>query len=171
MKSANFVFGTSSRDGPKGASQPGPGQYSPDDPNMVSVRFGFGTSTRGPVAKRSSGPGPGSYETRAGLEGAPKYTVAARRTQSAGAAVPGPGQYQQGAVKSVQEAAPKWGFGTSNRGGLSSTNRTPGPGQYEQKTQIGSGPGYSMKSRRAGGVGANTPGPGAHGGQYTQFGY
>mmetsp|Transcript_58499 Transcript_58499/g.128259 ORF Transcript_58499/g.128259 Transcript_58499/m.128259 type:complete len:224 (+) Transcript_58499:115-786(+) len=171
-KSPNFVFGTSGRDGPRGASQPGPGQYTPDDPNRVSARYGFGTSSRGGIGSKSSGPGPGSYETRANMDGGPKYTAAPRRAQSAGANAPGPGAYQAtNSVKSTLETSPKWGFGTSQRQGLSSVNRTPGPGQYEAATKIGDAPKYSMKPRRTAGGNAQTPGPGAHGGQYTQFGY
>mmetsp|Transcript_12755 Transcript_12755/g.30526 ORF Transcript_12755/g.30526 Transcript_12755/m.30526 type:complete len:225 (+) Transcript_12755:56-730(+) len=170
-KSPNFVFGSSSRDGGRGAAQPGPGQYSPDDPNITSTRYGFGTSTRGPISRRSGGPGPGSYEARSTLEGGPKYTAAPRRSQSAGSAVPGPGQYGKDSVRAVQEASPKWGFGTSQRQGMSSVNRTPGPGQYEAATKMGEAPRYSMKARRVPGGNSNTPGPGAHGGQYTQFGY
>jgi len=169
-----FGFGSSSRDGLMGVSQPGPGQYKPEDPNMVSARWGFGTSTRGPIGKTSSGPGPGAYELRSTLSGS-KWTTSARRIASTGSlGTPGPGQYATHLITSgpTFESAPRYGFGSSGRSRVG-TNKAPGPGTYELPNSSGS-PRWSLRGRWPSNTPSphkSSPGPGAHGGQYTQFGY
>lgn len=178
QKSPSYQFGSGARDGSSSAGQPGPGQYTPFDPNMTTPKYGFGTSTRGSInGRRSQTPGPGTYEYRSGLADAPKYTAAPRRGHDSKApGTPGPGAYKP-IDGSVADNAPRWGFGTSSRTGLSSLSGTPGPGTYTQGTLLGgscttiNAPKYSMKPRRTSVAKSNTPGPGAHGGSYTQFGY
>jgi len=177
QRAPNFVFGSGARDGNSGLGAPGPGQYSPFDPNESAPKFGFGTSTRGAISgRRSQTPGPGTYDQRSGLEGGPKYTAAPRRgNESRAPGVPGPGAYKpiDGAAS---EVAPKWGFGSSSRSGLTTLSGTPGPGTYNQESLLtgsatkASCPKYSMKPRRTDVHSINTPGPGAHGGAFTQFG-
>jgi len=40
--------------------QPGPGNYNPSDPNIVSSRWGMGTSKRNDLAMSNCYPGPGN---------------------------------------------------------------------------------------------------------------
>jgi len=172
------MFGTSSRDGPLGGFAPGPGQY--NSKTMISdgtPKFGFGTSTRGELGKRSGTPGPGTYDVRKNLDGLQVSLSARFSNEGRRAKTPGPGTYN---VKdNTLEASPQFGFGTSRRPSLGVTSKAPGPGTYAQETALGgnisfhSSPKYSMKPRRDldSSKKNSTPGPGAHGGQFTTFGY
>lgn len=175
-RSSRVVFGTSGRSDASKTSVPGPGQYAPKEVNlMASPRFGFGTAKRDGLVGKSSTPGPGAYATHSviGAEGS-KYSVTGRRNDKEMMTLtPGPGAYQPSdAARAGNDKYPAWSFGTSARAGLSGSKATPGPGQYEMFSKIGSGPAFSMKARRDVTNRHNiTPGPGAHGGLYTQFGY
>ena len=57
------------RDGKFGHQMPGPGQYNPFDPNMSTPKYGFGTAGRGGLGRKSSAPGPGTYEAAPGNDG------------------------------------------------------------------------------------------------------
>jgi hypothetical protein len=89
-----FSFGSTSRDGYHGIGNPGPGQYTPVDPNHCTPKFGFGTSGRGGLARRSTTPGPGTYDAAPGNVG-PRFTAAGRRSgESKAPPAPGPGAYK-----------------------------------------------------------------------------
>lgn len=185
-RSARFVFGSSTRDGLgiDGGKCPGPGSYTPNTlpVDEVRPRWGFGTSTRDELGKvKGAAPGPGTYSfaDTVGSRGGPQYTATPRRNydgaENARRALPGPGAYSEvgKAKEAVNIASPRWGFGTSVRQPLASATQAPGPGAYRQSNTLGSAaPKYSMGARRV--IPDNTkgtPGPGAHGGAFTQFGY
>eukprot|EP00397_Hematodinium_sp_SG-2012_P061310 GEMP01080980.1.p1 GENE.GEMP01080980.1~~GEMP01080980.1.p1 ORF type:complete len:232 (+),score=41.16 GEMP01080980.1:122-817(+) len=171
------MFGTSSRDGPGGGFAPGPGQY-----NSKSVlsegtpKYGFGSSQRSGLARRSQTPGPGSYDVRKGMDGL-QISLSGRFGESRRARTPGPGAYSSN--DSTYEQSPKFCFGTSLRPDLQLATKNPGPGTYQAMSALGgnvvfqSPPKYSMKPRREmlKTSAHSTPGPGAHGGQFTTFGY
>jgi hypothetical protein len=171
----SFAFGSSVRDGKFGHQIPGPGQYTPFDPNMTTPKYGFGTAGRGGLGRKSNYPGPGTYEPTSGNDG-PRFTAAGRRDRSSKApATPGPGAYKPN-LDAAYDAGPKWGFGSSARTGMMTMSGTPGPGTYSLGSTLGgaphlaSAPKYSMKPRRPMGKSQSGPGPGAHGGAFTQFG-
>jgi len=176
-KASRVVFGTSQRETIRTTTVPGPGQYAPGDHLASSPRFGFGTAKRQGMARMNGNPGPGAYQPAGvlGTEGA-KYSVTGRREEKDRTIqTPGPGTYQpKDDGRAGVEKPPTWSFGTSPRAGIAGGHHmTPGPGAYEPKSQMGKGPAFSIKARRAEGPGGTglTPGPGAHGGMYTQFGY
>lgn len=170
-KSPSFGFGTAPRDSARHAPSPGPGQYTPGDASVKNAKYGFGTSTRGSMRQgRWNNPGPGSYSLTPGVgnEG-PKYTAGGKRGNDRNLNTPGPGAYQPGDSRSNVHQSPKWGFGTSPRE-VRSSRTSPGPGAYNAAPAF-EGPKYTMSARRDLIKQANSPGPGAHGGPYTQFGY
>lgn len=169
-KAPQYGFGCAPRDNMRPMSAPGPGQYQPKDPNNVSSKYGFGTAQRKGAPLRVDMPGPGAYNLQ-GLVGSdgPKYSAAKRRDMNRSSATPGPGTYQPADNStSIVGAPPRWGFGTSPREGRSLGN-VPGPGAYMNSSAL-SGPKYSLRSRLDMPRHVTTPGPGAHGGVYTQFG-
>lgn len=175
-RSSRVVFGTGQRETTRMTTVPGPGQYAPQD-HSTSPRFGFGTAKRQPLAGKTGTPGPGAYSKMSviGAEGA-KYSVTGRRAeQDRMTNVPGPGTYQPNdSSRAGVDKQPTWSFGTSPRAGIVSgtSGPSPGPGAYESKNMMGAAPAYSIKARREINNKMNiTPGPGAHGGMYTQFGY
>lgn len=175
-------FGTSNREPTGSFNPPGPGTYEPSDPRNPQPKYKFGTSNR-PGQVKSSNPGPGSYEVaseigaKKDVHHTPKYTGTPRgKVQPS--KTPGPGSYEQSVAATTQNA-PKFGFGTAKRTGeLGAGAGTPGPGTYSHATTM-SGAKFSLQSRRQfeshpkgrGGAANITPGPGAHGGSFTQFGY
>jgi len=171
-KSPQYGFGGASRDGNRASPAPGPGQYSPSDPSTVSTQYGFGTSSRKGGASRGDQPGPGAYNVGAqvGAEG-PKYSASPRRDWVPDAVTPGPGTYQPPDPSAAgDKSSPKWGFGTSGREARARpTAANPGPGAYTSESKL-AGPQYSMRGRVDPNRVAPTPGPGAHGPVYTQFG-
>ena len=77
--------------------------------------------------------------------------------------VPGPGAYTPGLKRSDADA-PKWGFGTSQRGKLQapSASKNVGPGQYQIPQRAVEGPQYLIgqinhKIKKYGSI---SPGPG-----------
>lgn len=171
-KGANWVFGTSTRENGAGYQAPGPGAYTPRDPIAeVCPKYGFGSAQRGSgEGRHHATPGPGTYDPAREGRG-PKYTCAPRRPKVNKDSQPGPGAYE--ALPGARhQSPPSWGFGTSNRQPLDSTNqKAPGPGTYAHGSTL-IGPKYSIQSRRALKERVKpTPGPGAHGGIVTQFGY
>jgi hypothetical protein len=73
---------------------------------------------------------------------------------------PGPGNYQTSLID--KKDAPKYGFGSSERGNGKDLNGTfPGPGQYKLRDITGNdGPGASMHQKLKNMKGMLTPGPG-----------
>lgn len=182
-RTPSWGFGTSGREMSRSGSAPGPGQYAPKASQKAAAPFyGFGSSVRAGVGGFNGvTPGPGSYAPNytATRQDAPKYSTTPRRDggsavkQHQSSATPGPGSYASGNRRNG--GSPEWGFGTSGRG-RNGNSGTPGPGSYQSRELIGGGPKYTMRNRAeengivVGGL-DSTPGPGAFGGQYTQFGY
>lgn len=167
-------FGTSHRDASGSFNPPGPGTYEPTDPRNLQPKYKFGTSQRpGQTNSKIQNPGPGSYELASDLGQGPKYTVSARGSAAKNNKNPGPGAYERDDGATTQKA-PKYGFGSSMRqGALGASSGTPGPGTYSHGTSL-SGSKFSMQTRRqfeSRSKSQATPGPGAHGGPFTQFGY
>jgi len=174
-----YGFGTSARDPSEiraaQAAAPGPGQYKPvARPRSATPNYSFGSSNQRGALSNSGTPGPGSYVPNVGpTKGAvPQYTATPRREAGRLAmghmATPGPGSYQADGRADV-EKSPAWGFGTSMREN-NNCEYSPGPGAYSGNANR-QGPAYTMRSRWDGGRHDDTPGPGAHGGMHTQFGY
>lgn len=183
-RAAQFVFGSSTRDGFGGSKMPGPGTYAPrqDTISDVAPSWGFGTSLRNQMARESNqAPGPGTYAHASSVGGGgPLYTATPRRSYQVGSGqslAPGPGAYGGvlGGKEATTLASPRWGFGTSQRQPLSNAGQAPGPGAYGVQNHGSLGkyaPKYSIGARRNQlGETKDTPGPGAHGGAFTQFGY
>lgn len=170
-RAPQYGFGCAPRDNLRPMSAPGPGQYHPKDPTQISAQYGFGTAVRKAGAPlRGDMPGPGAYNlgSLVGSEG-PKYSAAKRREMNRSTATPGPGTYQPGdGNNSMVGSPPRWGFGTSPREGRT-LGAVPGPGAYMNNSTL-TGPKYSLRSRLEVPRHQSTPGPGAHGGVYTQFG-
>lgn len=173
-RAPSYGFGTSTREGCRPNTAPGPGQYAPQArPKSATPQYRFGTSQRGPSGL-SATPGPGSYapDVTATRQAAPGYTATPRRDSGRRAAVPtpGPGAYQASA-RADAEKPPAFGFGTGARDHWA-YNQTPGPGAYDVAKIDHEGPSYSMRHRSdVGGPISDTPGPGTHSGLSTQFGY
>jgi len=183
-KASRTLFGSSQRDANRSTAGPGPGQYTPafDNLKSLSPRFGFGTSVRAASARYAT-PGPGAYDPSSAVanESRPKYSMRIRTGASdKKGASPGPGAYSVptvthgafgGSSKAVQQASPKWGFGTAARSTSNPGKGTPGPGTYDgQKSGNARAPAYTIRSRYADlSSRTQTPGPGAHGDVYTQF--
>jgi len=179
-----YGFGSSNRDkGGLAATSPGPGAYGASESygskRPHSAGPAFGRARRG-LGNGSGTPGPGSYvpnvnSTRPQF---PRHTCTPRRDGADLArrvcTTPGPGSYghsgNAGSESPVSKAAPRWGFGTSNRG-VRANGENPGPGQYDLRSRTG-GPRFSIRCKNEeSSTVCPTPGPGAFGGMYTQFGY
>lgn len=171
-RAPGFAFGSASREIIDKQRVPGPGSYSHrhymgSEGNCFSC-----TPRRVKGAAAIDQPGPGAHNLK-GLVGTtgPKFTATPRRGDPSKAAAPGPGAYNQG-DDALFQAAQKSSFGTSTRPTIGESSKTPGPGTYNHKEHVGfHGQQYSMQSRREGVKLQTTPGPGAHGGHFTQFGY
>lgn len=175
-KSARFGFGTAQRSTAYEKQVPGPGSYGhkgvigQEGPafTIVSRRENALDNT-----KKKDMPGPGAHNLPdlVGKTG-PAYTGTPRRPEAAPTVVPGPGAYNQ-EDSVISDGKPKWGFGTAQRPGIEKKGgETPGPGTYAQGGLMGKlSPQYSMQARREAAKTTQTPGPGTHGGSFTQFGY
>mmetsp|Transcript_80273 Transcript_80273/g.126600 ORF Transcript_80273/g.126600 Transcript_80273/m.126600 type:complete len:241 (+) Transcript_80273:76-798(+) len=182
-RAAAWGFGTSKKDSARPQSAPGPGQYGHESlrffTKQASPSHAFGSSKRDQAAatgyNQSSSdftPGPGSYNSNSHVtrHTQPRYTATPRRPESASKAeTPGPGAYNRGATLPDSRDSPKWRFGSEARGNKNS-NGNPGPGSYSARDYMGSGgPKFSMMGKHDKERKIETPGPGAHGGLYTQF--
>lgn len=163
-------FGTSNRDGRGFVGQPGPGAYTPIDPNWTAKKVNFGSEKRLGMGSRSSTPGPGQYDTRGGMDGLMKSMSA--RFENGGSMgrrsnTPGPGRYDP-SRKQLDQSEPRWGFGTASRPDLLSTSKSPGPGTYTPNSTCidPTCPKYTLKPRRNNLQSAKTDGIGP---TYTQF--
>lgn len=149
---------------------PGPGQYKIQTrPRSAAPHYRFGTSPRGGMPS-SSTPGPGAYNPNTGVvrSATPQYTATPRRDKIISYHdTPGPGAYMG---ERPDQDGPAFGFGTAERGNRNE-DFGPGPGAYHTHGVDG-GPSYTMRFRSEyEGPMHETPGPGAHAGMYTQFGY
>lgn len=75
---------TPRRDKYNPSASPGPGNYEPADPNIVSPKWGMGTAKRDGIADGNAVPGPGHYRNESTLAG-PKYTMRGKSQQRSGA--------------------------------------------------------------------------------------
>lgn len=166
-KSPSHGFGGAPRDSNNKNAQPGPGQYQPEDPNNTSSKYGFGTSNRKGAPRRQDQPGPGSYNLGDTVGSGPGYSVAGRRETKSDSHTPGPGAYQP-AAEGCDKKSPQWGFGTADRE-VKVNGISPGPGAYRADAKK-EGPQYSFRGRSEAARINSTPGPGAHGAPYSQFG-
>jgi len=163
-----FGFGSSNRDGRAFVGQPGPGAYTPIDPNWTAKKVNFGSEKRLGLGSRSSTPGPGTYDTRGGMEGLQK-SISGRLDGGAmgrRSLTPGPGQYNPNF--SSTESAPRYGFGSASRPNLLGASKMPGPGTYTPNCDAieQSPPRYTLKPRRNPLKSSESPGIGP---TYTQF--
>mmetsp|Transcript_56844 Transcript_56844/g.165000 ORF Transcript_56844/g.165000 Transcript_56844/m.165000 type:complete len:230 (+) Transcript_56844:143-832(+) len=173
-----FGFGSSTRDHPsRPITAPGPGQYAPSPrPKSTPPQHRFGTSARA-GGNGNGTPGPGAYAPvhSAVKQASPGFSLTPRRERHRAMRMeqaPGPGAYQS-RLRPDAKKPPSWGFGTSGRD-RNYSSQTPGPGSYDVARPNSHGPAYSLQNRYAPGRhghASDTPGPGAHGGLYTQFGY
>jgi ankyrin repeat protein len=164
-------------------AQPGPGQYSPNDPNLIAgAKFGFGTSLRS--ASKSTvheTPPPGTYDVKGGVGSGCGYTQRGKPKPlvEMGMDSPGPGAYNPS--MKVFEHGARFSFGNASRDGGGPTGNDlncPGPGAYQvQKTLGHHAPKFSIVSRPLGWDSAGSsavrrmPGPGAYNAHITSFGY
>ena len=101
-----------------------------------------------PLKEATHVPGAGAYDpsperTKKGL---PSYSMKMKLGSSllSNNKNPGPGNYE--AHLNNKKAAPKFGFGSSVRGGIRN-NGSPGPGAYKLNSSIGDVPAYAMPNR------------------------
>jgi len=182
-----YGFGSCARDQGLSMASPGPGAYGANESHGSkrphSAGPAFGRARRG-LGNGGGTPGPGAYvpnvnSTRPQF---PRHTCTPRRDGSVvrrRCSTPGPGTYgdlsggrgNDSPLGTPLSSAPRWGFGTSNRG-IRANGQNPGPGQYDLRSRAG-GPRFSIRCRNelSSSVICPTPGPGAFGGMYTQFGY
>lgn len=169
--SQRYGFGTSSRDGKSFVGVPGPGAYTPFDPNITAPRWVMGSESRLGMVRRSQTPGPGTYDTRGNMDGLQK-SMSGRFESKRSHSNPGPGKYNPFHAQ-TEDAEPRWAFGTSSRPELLGTSKSPGPGTYEALSTLSGNPvisncpKYTLKPRRNPLKSADTPGPKF--GPYTQF--
>jgi len=166
-----YGFGVSSRL-PLGKEKvPGPGAY--DHEPVIGAKGQSWSLTprrrdKAPAARDL--PGPGAHNLGTFVGQGPKYTASPRKSESRKAPLPGPGDYHH-TDQPTSERHPRWGFGTSQRPNVKTSAHlaTPGPGAYLANPQLGTGPKYSMKARLNSQRPDASPGPGAHGGQWSSF--
>eukprot|EP00930_Biecheleria_cincta_P032438 TRINITY_DN22512_c0_g2_i1.p1 TRINITY_DN22512_c0_g2~~TRINITY_DN22512_c0_g2_i1.p1 ORF type:complete len:232 (-),score=29.23 TRINITY_DN22512_c0_g2_i1:32-727(-) len=179
-KVTNVSFGSSVRVNDKkwkdGA--PGPGAYSPFDPNQGTAMWGFGTQDRLPKKKAIVSPPPGTYQMPSSLtkractfagkpEGKPDLSQG-----------PSPGSYAPNwnqVVRSVSNV----NFGSEKRENAAtfkSLSDAPGPGNYPVLNELGGNitthisPAYTMTSRRKPPRNDSDLSPGPSFTQISQFG-
>ena len=90
-------------------------------------------------------PGAGTYnpDTSKIMKNLPSFSMKAKLGSSlqGNSFAPGPGNYEVH-LKNKRDA-PKFGFGSSKRGGMASKNVSPGPGSYSLQSTVGNVPSYS----------------------------
>eukprot|EP00438_Fugacium_kawagutii_P033519 Skav222494 [mRNA] locus=scaffold1835:453666:474268:- [translate_table: standard] len=68
-KTPSWSIGGASKGGKDWAPMPGPGAYTPSNPDFVSPKWGFTNDNRLKPNKMSKTPGPGQYELKSTLQG------------------------------------------------------------------------------------------------------
>ncbi|CAE6927906.1 unnamed protein product [Symbiodinium sp. CCMP2592] len=155
-------FGSAARDKAGMAlASPGPGAYGASESygskRPRSAGPVFGRAARGLGSGRDT-PGPGSYvpnvnSTRPQF---PRHTCTPRRDGADWghrkcSTTPGPGTYGHGGAAGagsespVSKSAPRWAFGTADRG-VRANGENPGPGQYDLRSRV-AGPKFSIRCR------------------------
>mmetsp|Transcript_59527 Transcript_59527/g.134186 ORF Transcript_59527/g.134186 Transcript_59527/m.134186 type:complete len:225 (+) Transcript_59527:132-806(+) len=165
-RSSSFSMGASSREGGKAwSTMPGPGAYTPVNPNLTAPRWAFSTDSRLRAGKKASTPGPGRYHSNTTGMGGVEMSFSGRPDGKRRSHTPGPGAYKPSHEPCSHIAsAPKLSFGASSRTELK-MSKTPGPGSYESFSAMGGNPAmktaakYSMKGRYNPPASDITPGP------------
>lgn len=101
---------------PKGKLGPGPGGYAADKAKKQNFSYSMGGKLEDiEFKKKAYVPGPGQHnpELRSDIPST-KFGTGQRGKLGGDSIAPGPGAYGQDSSK-IQKAAPKFGFGTSNR--------------------------------------------------------
>lgn len=156
------VGGKKKYDGP--GAIPGPGAYTPFDPNQTTPKFGFGTGPRIPKSRPEQAPPPGTYESHGSTLSKRDCGMASRQTGGRAMSVPGPGAYSED-INPTREKAPSVGMGSGLRTDAFKDQRLPGPGAYDSKTMLCTNPiakgscSFTFKSRRRPVKADATPGP------------
>lgn len=144
----SYKMGTGERqdcyDKKKARNEPGPGNYDLN-PAAFSNKAKFHYGSKLKDQSRLQVPGAGTYDPNGSTsKKAPSYGMGLKLKgdMASKEGVPGPGQYANTAEKTKQ-AAPTWGFGSSQRKGFSKTD-TPGPGQYYIPVHVADVPDFQM---------------------------
>lgn len=147
-------------DNKKQHDEPGPGSYSPLDPNQTRSQFGFGTASRMPKNKKSAAPPPGTYEVSGAGLSKKGVMMASRMAGGRSMSVPGPGAYTS-SIDYTKESSPSIGMVKDKRRPLVLDTKVPGPGTYGAPGSLtGWGaPAFSMKGKYRMGKSDSTPGP------------
>lgn len=154
---AKWGFGSSTRKGlGKSDGGPGPGEYTPRDPTVVSTKSVMGVSARKSdfAPDLAFTPGPGAYSPVAIKDTVKRAAVLAQKANrmeklsDGNLESPGPAAYACSRADPVRVRAPSHGFGTASRN-TDTANKllVPGPGTYEPK-QRSKGPKISITPRR-----------------------
>lgn len=173
--SPSFAFGSSKRDVFKDlAGIPGPGNYTPFDPNQSAPKWGFGGGHRLPPTKDKGVPPPGSYKLPGAIE-SKNVSIKSRPQPKRSSSQPGPGAYMP--FHNQTEHAPgRVVMGSEDRSKSNFTKSyscAPGPGTYKDMKELGgnictrSCPNFSMQSRRRPPKNETSPGPCLT--EYSQF--
>lgn len=160
----------------KFAGAPGPGSYTPYDPNEKKIVFGFGSASRIPKDRNKEGhepKDPFKYCKSKDLDATGKTMAGrgsgGRRTLEE----PGPGAYKPNFVQ-TEPAEPRWGAGTGGRSNWQGVNKNPPPWHYKglpastlgQNATSQSSPSFSLVGRKKPLRGDNYPSPFA---DFSQF--
>jgi len=143
---------------------PGPGAYTPFDPNQSTPQFGFGTGSRIPKPRPENAPPPGTYESHGSTLSQKTVGMASRMTGGRAMSVPGPGAYSED-IAPTREKAPSVAMGNGLRTDAFKDQKRPGPGAYDSKTMLCTNPiakgscSFTFKSRRRPVKADATPGP------------
>ena len=119
---------------------PGPGNYLSSTNLLGEKNKGYSFGGKHQFSNTGKNfPGPGSYNIKSSVKTKERGKSFGRDPKDRSASkdkylrsVPGPGSYVNTA-ELLKAAAPKYGFGSQKKSGLSSTNATPGPGTYDQR--------------------------------------
>mmetsp|Transcript_45945 Transcript_45945/g.146653 ORF Transcript_45945/g.146653 Transcript_45945/m.146653 type:complete len:184 (+) Transcript_45945:192-743(+) len=154
---------------------PGPGAYTiPRETAKMTASYSMSPRHTSRKPDSEDNPGPGHFEVRTRIGEGPKFSCSPPSGPGRAAACPGPGAYDVAESETTRSRQPRCCFGNGSRGlkekDVGNASSTPGPGAYSVSSNMGQGPQVSIKSRFQPGRTQVTPGPGAHGGNYTSFG-
>ena len=156
-KSANFKFGTSTRNNQNKAimGNPGPGNYIIQrDLGKDSPSYSLSSKKDGSIKRiKEAVPGPGSYnnDNSFSIRSPPRAKFGRSQrisTELLKSHIPSPLEYSpKDTFASRKQNAPAFGFGTSRRSNFESTKNNPGPGNYSIPSKISEGPKFQMGIR------------------------
>jgi len=152
-----WKFGTAARQPSHHTDTPGPGSYT-----LHSSLGGpkFSAAPRREETRTVETPGPVTYKLNSEIGSGKQYSMSARvdRIRGDDSDAPGPGHYS---ARSVNErAAPRYGFGTENRGTKDRTGRLPGPGAYTPAIKSEANKWKFSTASRGAARDSGSPGPG-----------